>query len=261
MRHVTFFVIGLCLSLPVGAEEIITLPTRDGVTQSFLLTVPTKSPAAAAVLFPGGAGRINLRSEGGRIRFGAGNFLVRSRQLFVDRGVAAAVMDVPSDQSGGMDDAFRLGDEHARGIRRVVDDLKKRFPGAPVFLVGTSRGTLSAAAAGRALGNEVAGTVLTSTVFYGSRRFGSGLSGFDFATIRTPVLFVHHADDGCSVTPYREAKNLASTYPLVTVRGGDPPRSDPCEAFSEHGFLGREAPAVEAIVNWMLKKPYRAEID
>lgn len=245
-----------------AAEELVTLPTRDGVTQSFLFGVPGGGkPAAAALLFPGGAGNIRLRMEKGRLRFSAGNFLVRSRQMFVDDGVAVAVMDAPSDQQQGMDDRFRLGDKHAADITAVVAEIKKRFAGIPVFLVGTSRGTISAAAAGRALGENVAGVALTSTLFLGGGRSGPGLSGFDFATIRAPVLFVHHAEDGCRFTPYQNAQRLAANYPLITVRGGDPARSDPCEAFSAHGYLGKEAPTVEAIVNWMLKKPYRSEID
>ena len=37
----------------VAAEEIVTLQTREGVTQSFLLGTPANPPAAVAVLFPG----------------------------------------------------------------------------------------------------------------------------------------------------------------------------------------------------------------
>ena len=254
----------LALSLAVSAaghaQEIVTLPTRDGVTQSFLLVAPPgDKPAAAAILFPGGPGLIRLRNEGGRIRLGEGNFLVRSRQLFVARGVAAAVVDSPSDQPQGMDDGFRLGDRHVADIARVGEELKRRFPGTPVFLVGTSRGTVSAAAVGRALGESVAGVVLTSTIFIGGRN-GPGVSGFDFKTIRAPLLFVHHADDGCRFTPYRDAKNVSSQFPLISVRGGDPARSGPCEPFSAHGYLGQETEAVDALVNWMLKKPYRTNI-
>jgi len=252
----------LCAAAIARAQEIVTLATRDGATQSFLLTVPSgDKPAAAAILLPGGPGLIRLRNEGGRIRFGEGNFLVRSRQLFVERGFVTAVMDSPSDQPQGMDDGFRLGDRHTADIRRVAEDLTRRFPGTPVFLVGTSRGTVSAAAAGRALGETVAGVVLTSTLFVGGGRSGPGLSGFDFKAIRAPVLFVHHVDDGCRYTPYRDAKNLSARYPLITVRGGDPPRSDPCQAFSAHGYLGKETETVDALVNWMLKKPYRTNID
>jgi hypothetical protein len=34
-----------------------------------------------------------------------------------------------------------------------------------------------------------------------------------------------------------------------------------CEAQSAHGFLGKEAETVEAIVGWMLGRPYRREIE
>ena len=252
----------LSIAAVAGAQDIVTLPTRDGVTQSFLLTVPSgDKPAAAAILLPGGQGLIRLSNEGGRIRLGEANFLVRRRQLFVERGVAAAVVDSPSDQPQGMDDWFRLSDKHVTDMRRVADDLTRRFPGTPVFLVGTSRGTVSAAAAGRALGESVAGVVLTSTIFVGGGRSGPGLSGFDFTSVRAPVLFVHHADDGCRSTPYRNAKDLSAKFALITVHGGDPARSDPCEPFSAHGFLGKETETVDALVNWMLKKSYRTNID
>ncbi len=243
-----------------SAEEIVALKTREGATQSFLLSIPQQSPSAAVVLFPGGDGNIELRSESGSPKFRAGNFLVRSRELFVEGGIATATVDAPSDEARGMNDQFRLGDKHAADIAAVVADLKQRFPKIPVFLVGTSRGTISAAATGRALADNVAGIVLTSTLFVAART-GPGLSGFDFATIKTPLLFVHNMDDACRLTPYGSAKALADRFPLITVHGGDSPRSDACEAMSYHGFLGKERATVEAIVNWILKKPYRTNID
>ena len=242
------------------AQELVTLLPRDGVTQSFLLDTPSNPPSAVAVLFPGGAGNISLRTEGGQIKLREGNFLVRSRIFFVDGGLATAVMDAPSDQATGMDDRFRLGDNHAADIAAVLAELKERYAGAPVFLVGTSRGTISAAAAGRTLADRIAGVVLTSTLFTAARS-GPGLSGFDFTAVSAPILFVHHADDGCFVTPYRGAQSLVAKFPLITVQGGDPARSDPCEALSAHGYLGKERETVEAMVNWMLKKPYRSNID
>ena len=245
-----------------SAEELVTIPTRNSVTQSFVLEAPESGkPAAAAVLFAGSGGNIRMRVEDGRISFAQGNFLVRSRQRFVEAGIAVAVVDTPSDEPQGMNDWFRLGEKHAADSAAVIAELKKRYADVPVFLVGTSRGTVSAAAVGRALGEKVAGVVLTSALFVGGGRSGPGLSGFEFGSIGVPLLFVHHAEDGCRFTPYRSAKALANRYPLITVRGGDPARSNHCEALSAHGYLGREAPTVEAITNWMLKKPYRQEID
>jgi len=253
----------VALLLPFGtpcAEDIITLPTRGGVTQSYLLTVPASGKAqVVAILFPGGAGKTDLERETAR-KPDRGNFLVRTRQLFAGQGVAAAVMDAPSDQPAGMDDQFRLGEAHTQDIEKVVADVKKRFPGLPVFLIGTSRGTVSAASAGKRLGKEIDGVVLTSTVFLANKR-QQGLSNFDYAAIPSPLLFVHHVNDGCSVTPYASAKRLAERFPLVSVSGGLPPQSEPCEAMSAHGYIGKEAETVEAIAKWMLKQPYPREIN
>ncbi len=244
------------------AQEIVTLEVRPGATQSYLLVKPEAVPQAVAVLFPGGAGNIRLRSEDGRIVFGPNNFLVRTRELFARRAVAAAVMDSPSDQANGMNDGFRIGDDHASDIRAVVADLGKRFPGNPVFLIGTSRGTLSAAHAARALGNGIAGTVLTAAIYVtGGKRSGAVLSGSDFDAIASPLLIVHHREDGCRVTPYSAARRLADKFPLISVSGGKPPESEPCEALSAHGFLGKEEETVAAIVNWMLKKPFAKDIN
>ena len=242
------------------AEDIVTLPTRGGVTQSYLLSAPESGKALAiAVLFPGGDGKTDLERESARQVLDRGNFLVRSRQLFAAHGIVAAVVDAPSDRTGGMDDYFRLGEQHFEDIRKVADDLKRRFPAVPLFLVGTSRGTISAAAAGKRFGKSIDGVVLTATLFLASGR-RPGLSGFDFAAIPAPVLFVHHTSDGCEYTPFASAKRLADRFPLVSVSGGLPPQSAPCEAMSAHGFLGKERETVEAIVNWMLKKPYPSQI-
>jgi pimeloyl-ACP methyl ester carboxylesterase len=254
------------LVLPVAAgaaraEDIVTLPTRPGVTQSYLLSAPENGEArAVAVLFAGGPGKVDLERETARTTFDRGNFLVRSRQLFARSAVAAAVVDSPSDQPRGMDDAFRLGGEHAEDLARVVAHLKTRFPARPVYLVGTSRGTVSAAAVGRRAGKAVDGVVLTATLFLATRK-QPGLSGFDFSSIPSPLLFVHHLDDGCAYTPHSSARRISDRYPLISVSGGPPPRSKPCEALSPHGFLGKEAETVGAIVKWMLKEPYPREIN
>jgi len=260
------FLLIMLFGISAFADELVSLPSRDGVTQSYLLVLPAAGVAQkAAILFSGGSGAIGLRVEAGQVKSSSNNFLVRSRAEFARHGIAAAVVDAPSDQRLGMSDSFRSGIEHVKDIAAVVHDLKTRFPSLPVFLVGTSRGSISAAYVGRALGADIAGVVLTSSVYLASsnRRRGAqaGLSGFDFAGIKSPVLLVHHRDDGCSVTPYAEAMKLASHFPLVSVAGGKPAVSAPCEALSAHGFLGKESETVAAIANWMLDKPFEKEIE
>jgi hypothetical protein len=163
-----------------------------------------------------------------------------------------------------MSDEFRLGSPHFTDISTVVEGLEKRFSKVPLFLVGTSRGTISAAALSAKLGQRTAGAILTSTMFRqtprNSKEPGEGLSKFDFATIKTRLLFVHHVSDQCESTPYGEAARLLDKYPLITVFGGASPQSGPCDAFSQHGFLGKESETVEEMVNWMLKKPLSHEV-
>jgi hypothetical protein len=253
-------------STAVSAQEIVTLNTRPGVTQSYFLASVPKNPQAIAILFAGSGGWIELRNEAGKPRFRGGNFLVRSRAEFVKRDVIVAIIDAPSDmQSGwGMTDEFRLGEAHGTDMSAVLSDLGKRFSGVPIFLIGTSRGTISAASLAARFGPAVAGTVLTSTMFREATRKskepGPGLSRFDFATIKVPLLLVHHVNDQCASTPYADAARLSEKYPLISVFEGLPPQSGPCEAQSQHGFLGKESETVEQIVNWMFKKPFRQEV-
>ena len=256
----------LMVASPGTAQELVSLTTRENVTQSYFLAGVPKNPRAVALLFPGSGGSIRLRKEGNRIRFGNNNFLVRSRREFTKRGVIAAIPDAPSDQqkNWGMSDEFRLGEQHFTDILAVVQDLGKRFPHHSIYLTGTSRGSISAAALAVKFNQGIAGAVLTASMFRAADRKsnepGPGLSGFDFAAIKTPLLIVHHIDDQCRVTPYGDAARLAESYPLISVWGGSPSQSGPCEPFSQHGFMGKQAETIEQIVNWMLKRPFLQDI-
>ena len=260
MKHCWFAIL---LLLTAGAstraavvEELIQLPSAGDASLPVLLSRDdARPPTIAAVLFNGGGGAVGLLQ---RIPKPGANFLVRTRALFAGRGVATAVIDVPTDTTT-MSDAYRMSRRHADDVRAVVSELKKRYPALPVYLIGTSRGTVSAAYAGAALGGAVDGVVLTSTVFNAGRG-GPGVSGFDWDAIHSRLLFVHHVDDACGVTPYWMAQRVAAGRTLVSVHGGDAPRSDPCEAFSAHGYLGVEAPVVGAIVQWMRGEAPPAEV-
>ena len=250
----------LLLSLGAEAQEIVSVPSRQGVTQAFFIAGKGERKAqAVALLYVGGGGSIKLRLEDGRPKFGANNFLPRSRADFIRNGVVPVVMDAPSDQLGGLTEYYRVSEQQSEDARAVLAALKKRFPGLPVFIVGTSKGTVTAAYVGRALGGDIAGVVLTSSLLTPPR--GATLVGFDYASVKAPLLFVHHREDSCEATPYAEAHRLSARYPLISVRGGKPSESGPCEPYAPHGFYGKEAETVDAITAWMLKKPYRREID
>lgn len=247
--------------LPAAARGIVTLETRPGVQLSYFVTgMEGVAPKAVALMLIGGGGNIHLREENGKVKFGAQNFLPRSRQEFIARGIQPVILDNPTDQQRGegMTDAFRESEAHGTDLRAVVADVKRRFPGLPVFLVTTSRSTISGAYQARALGSELAGLVLSSSLFRG--RDAPELAVFDFSTVKIPLLFVHHRQDACRATPYFDAARLGERFPLVSVTGGKPPETGPCDPLSAHGYYGKESETVAAIVAWMLGQAYPKDI-
>jgi hypothetical protein len=97
--------------------------------------------------------------------------------------------------------------------------------------------------------------------YEGDPRHARGaLIGFDWSRLKVPLLLVHHREDGCRATPYREAAALPGRFPLVSVSGGEPPESGPCDPLAPHGYFGREAKTVDAMAAWMLKRPFERDI-
>jgi predicted esterase len=226
--------------------EIIELPTRPGVTLRASLQVP-QQPRAALLLFAGGNGGVSFAPDGTPASF-KGNFLVRSRGLFVDQGLAIVVVGAPSDRGPPeyLTDTFRLSPEHATDVRALAEQVRARLK-VPVWLVGTSRGTLSAAGAGLALGHAVDGVVLTASMM--------SIAELDIDRFDVPVLLVHHTQDTCRATDYRDlhrprSKLAAPRTELLSFSGGRS-TGPVCEAFSYHGFNGIEAEVIEAIARWI----------
>jgi len=178
------------------------------------------------------------------------NFLLRSRDRFAAAGFDLALVGKPSDHDD-LDLAFRASAEHVADLKRVVEKLRAET-GKPVWLVGTSRGTVSAAAAAIALGDAVAGVVLTSSITQAKGPYA--VEDLDLARIKVPVLVMHHKRDKCNATLPSDAglivdglKN-APVKKLAMVDGGSGARGDPCEPWHWHGYVGMEQEAVDAIV-------------
>lgn len=180
-----------------AADDTRTIPTRPGVTQAFLLVKPSGPPVASVILFAGGNGLLALGS--GRLGL-AGNFLVRNRARFAGLGLLVAVVDAPSDHPTGLD-GFRTSAAHAEDIRAVIAALKQEAP-VPVWLVGTSMGTVSAAnGAARLTTGAPDGLVLTSTVTRVGRQRIETVGDVRLDAVRVPTLIVHHKNDACRPHP------------------------------------------------------------
>jgi hypothetical protein len=239
------------------AEKVVDISTRPNVTQR-LLVLSSKSPKAVAILLAGGHGGMQI-TPNGSLGWGKGNFLVRSRQLFADQGLLVVIVDAPSDrQSPPYLSGFRGTREHVMDLKAVIAWARKQAD-VPVWLVGTSRGTESAAYAATYLtGNDGPdGLVLTSTILSDSKEFS--VPALQLDRLRIPVLVVHHVDDGCSHCPYRSISKVmdkltnAPKKELLPVKGGVS-QGDPCEAFSHHGFNGIESQVVKKIGAWMVER-------
>ena len=175
------------------------------------------------------------------------------------------IVDAPSDRQNPpyLAGGFRDSPEHVADIKAVIAWLRKQQPKLPVWLVGTSHGTQSAAFVATQLSGADGpdGIVLTSTVIYDNKE--TPVPAMPLSKVRVPVLVVHHVQDGCSKCPYSDAAALLAKFTaapkkeLLPMKGGQT-RGDPCEAWSYHGFNGIESQVVGQIADWITAKPSRA---
>lgn len=258
------------LALPSGAAvaqlktEVVTVRVRPGVTMNYLEIKGSERPSAVVILFAGGNGVLALQPSGKIGTDLALNFLIRSRELFAREGLAVAALDVASDRRrSGMNGDIRLSAQHAQDVAQVIAVLRERI-GAPVWLVGTSSGTISAAGVAARLAQSEPrpdGVVLTST----QTTLVEGLCGrtvyfAKLAAIRAPVLAVSHGDDACPCSPgsAKAGAKLMAALGAAEVKehkvftGGSPPLSKgPCLALAPHGFFGIEGKVVKAMAEWI----------
>jgi len=256
----------LACAAPHGFAQGRTDPNAAFTNEVIVAELPGRSVSAlvtyrpgqarfthAVALFPGSPGYMNLRSENGQITFGlGGNFLVRARRHFLEDGFMTVVIDAPSDQQGSFFQAFRETPRYGEDVKGALDAVSRRFGPLDWTFVGTSEGTVSAAHAARMLPSEAKRVVLTSSVVAPSRR-GRGLEVDDIRQIKIPVLWVHNRDDPCRFTQYSRVRSYAeeTRTPLVTVTGAGQVRGEPCEAFTQHGFVGMEIKTIRAILAWI----------
>ena len=231
-----------------AADGLILINTRPEVTTSYWW-MPRDNAIATLLLFSGGGGGIGYRDGEPK----SGNFLIRSRDEFAKAGFNVALMGNPSDMPR-LTPAFRQSTEHFADVRAVLQDILERSQ-VPVWLVGTSQGTISAAAAGIDLGAAVQGVVLTATLT--GQQFGGSVSDLALNKLTVPVLVHQHAKDSCRLTPPYLAERLISKLTAspakkyMEVDGGQNPTGPICEAFHYHGYIEMESEAVSQIAAWI----------
>ncbi len=259
---------------PAAAQNcgaLVTLSTHDGTSARYGISGDAATAKAAIVLLAGGGGHVAL-DDGACPRQLVGNSLIRKMPLLHARGFVTALVDAPSDhqEEDGLG-GFRIEAAHAEDIGKAIADVRKRT-GLPVWLAGTSRGTISAANAASRLKGVAApdGLILTSPVtsgFEGGRKAWVEQTVFsvDLGEIRIPLLVVAHADDKCIRTPPAlsgriAGKTASPRAQSVTVTGG--PGWDggenlrACRGKSPHGFHEQETEVTDGMVRFILGGRY-----
>lgn len=254
----------------------------DGpVTMDYFVHWPSdgRPPKAVVVLVGGGdfnmAIRGNLDTGAGDVSGGANNFVVRTAQLVADAGYLAVALDRPvpgprvppgSTDATTATDFYRVSVDHAVDILKVLESLGTGH--LPVFLSGTSRGTISVVAQ-----NLIAtGIVSSSTVTFdrndGGRRLWVGkpdVPSLQASYVRRPTQVVWHDQDGCGgvspaasrafydslVATGNEASFSIGSGGVRVTTAGNGVTSDVCGPLSYHGYMGIENTVIASITGWL----------
>lgn len=235
-------------------NSVLTVAIKDYSISGLVTHLPeAKTFKYGVALFPGAPAIMKVREEGGQPRFMlGGNFLIRSRQHWLDDETLIIAVDAPSDQWAGFGQWFRQNPRYGADVAALLAEASRRYAVKDWTLVGTSEGTVSAVHAARMNPGMAQRVILTSSLFLAAGH-GPGISGVNWDEIKPRLLWVHHEDDSCRFTPYRSAREHAEMTgaPLVTVRGGGTPRGASCEAYAAHGFVGIERETVLAMRSWV----------
>jgi hypothetical protein len=245
----------LALVKPAATQNVVSdLLLAGGGIERVVFTSPA-TPNAILVMFAGGDGTVEI-ADSGTIYRHAGNFLLRTRPLWLAQGFAVEILGAPNNTSLM---GRRQTEAYANAIGRAVDFARTRA-GAPVWLVGTSAGTTGAANGAAHLTGRLAGLVMTSPVSRHYNNAGETVFDTELGAIAIPVLIVANRGDSCAVTPPDDAVTIGAALTLsprkeVVYVESNQIGSPPCEPMSPHGYLGVEAAVVQRIADWIRATP------
>jgi hypothetical protein len=277
--------------------------TRAGITIPLLVIdnscasgdTTCTDPVATLVLFTGGNGQLLLLSPTGgwqgapdlsTVRLGpTQNFLVRQRNNFAgptatdtaepDLTFNVIMMDVPSDHAGGYPtnttagSSFRKSANHQSDIADVIAYARTTFS-VPVYLVGTSNGSTSAAKGAliaaqhpdttRTADGGPDGVVLTSTITLAGDP--NDVLDMDLKDIGLTAMIVADSQDQCpnSDQPADRINEIARRLTasqdfrgkiVATPTPYSTDSSEYCQGDGYHGFSNGESKAVDPIRAWI----------
>jgi dienelactone hydrolase len=227
-------------------------PDRDGFT-------PLER-TAVLVLLIGGDGAMGFTA--GQVNTGSPNTVARNRYHFAAEGYVVALVDAANDfnATGIGLRGRRLGAAHLADLQAVMADLRGRYPSVPIWAVGHSRGTLSAAVTATSVEPPADGLVLMSSLTGDPATPSEDLSRVAIESITAPALIVSHQGDVCTFTLPEDSRALRKRFTASErakfrdFSGGSAPLTDPCDPLAPHGFFGIDQKLVDAVTKWIKRR-------
>jgi hypothetical protein len=243
------FLAGLAFA---AQAELLQIPTGRGDMTLPVYWEQADNAKGTVILLPGGEGTVKFK-EGGKPK--SNNFVVRTYPMWLAKGMNVMVVGTVSE--AGLSYPDRVSQEHADDLAKVAAIAHQRSP-APVWLVGTSRGTVSATSAAiKYAGTKTFdGIVLTSAVV--TRKVPQSVTNQDMDKVDVPVLVYMHEQDACPHCTLYDAKSTIGKFKrspvpaFMSVTGGSGATGNPCQGQHYHGFIGMEEKAVSDLVNWIV---------
>lgn len=227
-----------------------TSVTSGSDVQNVVFSTPPQ-PKGVLIMLPGGTGKLDLDAEG-TIKNNK-NFLVRTQQDWLKRDYAVLI---PDSSNGRNLRGHRSTQRYGEVVNAFVTYAKSQTQ-APVFLIGTSQGTIAAVNGATQFQNsEIAGIVLTESVTKAGKRSTETVYDAKPAEVTVPVLIVANQDDACPVAPPSGAEPLAQAFTTAKstdvqmVSGGNSNKRS-CSSLSPHGYSGIEDQVVDLIAKWL----------
>jgi hypothetical protein len=237
-------------------EKLNRLPLGRGDEHLPIYVMSNPNAKATVILLPGRDADMSRVIDGEPT---SNNFLSRSRDYFFNNNFNVILVFRASDLTSIDFDYNYRQTTHVSEIEKVINFANQQFK-KPIWLIGTSRGTISAVATAIKLGNKkVKGLVLTSTL----TSHNIGTTPIEFLAINTlkmPILMIHHIKDACLLTVPNDASTIFTKFTSSTIKKfimiteGSDPAGDPCLPLHWHGYINYEEETVKIISEW-IKNP------
>src|SRR5689334_21691154 len=145
--------------------------SKSPVHQRAILAKPEKPSDTALLYFRGYPGIARIESVADKAK-NLQPFMRKNQKLIAEEGIALVVMDCPTDQWGSLGgprltgclDDYRKSPQHADDVRKVIAKLRGEYGFKRIFIMGHSIGTISSRWLAKNLGNEIEGSIHSSSM-------------------------------------------------------------------------------------------------